>query len=216
MAKLFDHRTDAGKQLAAELKKIKREGVVVLALPRGGVGVAAEVARAYNVPIELLFVRKLGAPFNPELGVGAVVEGVPSQSFLNQDLIQVLKVSQDFLKEETSNQLEVIHRQQKKFRAGKERASVKGKSVILIDDGIATGATVQAALKALKSENPSRLTLAVPVAPIDIISELKNEVDEIVCLYSPQNFQAVGQFYREFPQLEDEEVKRLMAQSLQA
>jgi putative phosphoribosyl transferase len=213
MSKLFDHRIDAGRQLASELHKSKRDNVIVLALPRGGVGVAAEVAKAFKVPIELLFVRKLGAPFNPELGVGAVVEGATPQTFLNEDLIKVLKVSPDFLKEETERQLHVIQQQQQKFRSGNQRPVVAGKSVILIDDGIATGATVQAALKGLKNEKPKRLTLAVPVAPLDVIQELSREVDEVVCLHQPQHFQAVGQFFREFPQLQDEEVKRLMSES---
>ncbi len=213
MSKLFDHRIDAGRQLAKELQKSKRDDVIVLALPRGGVGVAAEVARAFTIPIELLFVRKLGAPFNPELGIGAVVEGAAPQTFLNQDLIKVLKVSPDFIQQETDRQLSVIKQQQQKFRSGNQRPVVAGKSVILIDDGIATGATVQAALKCLKNERPKRLTLAVPVAPLDVISELSKEVDEVVCLHQPQHFQAVGQFYREFPQLQDEEVKRLMAES---
>jgi len=214
MTKLFNDRTDAGQQLARELQKSKHENIVVLALPRGGVGVASEVAKAFKVPIELLFVRKLGSPFNPELGIGAIVEGTPPQTFLNHHLIDILKVSPDFLKQEGERQLETISRQQQKFRGGRPRASVAGKSVILIDDGIATGASVQAALKGLKNENPKSLTLAVPVAPSDVIASLGKEVDAVVCLNVTEHFQAVGQFYREFPQLEDQEVKRLMAESI--
>jgi putative phosphoribosyl transferase len=212
MDEIFHDRVDAGKRLAAKLKETKRDDLLILALPRGGVEVASEVAKAYKVPVDVLFVRKLGAEFNPELGVGAIVEGNPPQAFLNEDLVRVLKVTDEFLAQEKKKQSEVMAGQQKLYRGGKARPSATGKQVIVIDDGIATGATVHAALKGLKSEKPKKLTLAIGVAPPSTIAELKKEVDEIVCLLQPNDFQAVGQFFRHFPHLEDQRVIDLLNQ----
>lgn len=207
---IFHDRLEAGKQLADALKKMDRSNPLVLALPRGGVGVAQPVAKALGVKLEVIFVRKLGAEFNPELGVGAIVEGNPPQTFLNEDLVKILKLSPAFLESEKQKQLELMKSQQKLFREGKERPSAKDRHVILIDDGIATGATIHAALKSLRNDKPARLTLAVPVAPPSTIANLKKEVDEVVCLHAPEDFQAVGQFYRHFPRLTDEAVVALL------
>lgn len=206
MGQIFEDRAGAGQQLAKELQKTSRSNVMLIALPRGGVSIAAPIASALKTPIEVLFVRRLGAEFNPELGIGAIVEGNPPQTFLNQELVRVLKVSDSYIEEEKKKQLDVMRAQQKLFRAGQDRPHVAGKSVILVDDGIATGSTIHAALKGLRSEKPAKLTLAVPVAPPETIAELKKEVDEVICLLTPAEFQAVGQFYRHFPRLEDSEV----------
>lgn len=207
---IFHDRLEAGKKLAEALQKTKRDNPLILALPRGGVEVAAPVAAAFKVPIDVLFVRKLGAEFNPELGVGAIVEGNPPQTFLNDDLVKVLRVTPEFLETEKKKQTEVMKEQQRIFRAGRERPSATGRQVILIDDGIATGATVKAALKGLRNEKPSKLTLAVPVAPPSTVSDLRKDVDEVICLYEPEDFQAVGQFFRRFPRLTDELVVKLL------
>lgn len=210
MSEIFHDRAEAGAKLARELQKTKRNNPLILALPRGGVEVAAEVARVYHEPVDLLFVRKLGAEFNPELGIGAIVEGSPPQVFLNEDLVKILKVTRDYIEKEKFRQTQVMLDQQKLYRAGRERPSAKDREVILIDDGIATGATVQAALKGVKSEKPKKLTLAVPVCPPSTIEELRAHVDEVVCLLAPASFQAVGQFYRHFPRVEDSRVIQIV------
>jgi putative phosphoribosyl transferase len=210
MSEIFEDRKDAGKKLAAALTKKSREGAVVVAIPRGGVAVALEVARELQTPLELLFVRRLGAEFNPELSVGAIVEGDPTQVSLNQELIRVLKMTDAALEAEKQKQLTTLKDQMKKFRGSSERLSLKGKKVILIDDGIATGASIHAALKAIKAENPTYLCLAVPVGAPDTMEGLAKEVDEVVCLKSPKDFQAVGQFYRNFPRMTDDGVVALL------
>lgn len=207
----FEDRADAGRRLAEELKKHKVVEPKVLGLPRGGVIVAAEIAKAFHTKPDLLIVRKMGAPFNKELGIGAIVEGEPQTIFLNQDLIDVLKVPKDHLDAEKKKQQEEIERQQSTYRGSKQRASCASKTVILVDDGIATGATVHAALKALRAEKPSRLILAVPVASPDVLENLRGDAHDIVCLTSPENFQAVGQFFRNFFEVSDDEVKKLLS-----
>lgn len=213
MHEIFEDRQDAGKRLAAELNKNKRDDVVILALPRGGIEIAQQVSKVLNAPFDCLFVRKLGSEFNPEVGIGAIVEGNPPQTFLNEDLVKVLKITPDFIEQEKKRQLEVMREQEKKFRPNLKRLSLTGKSVIVVDDGVATGATVKAALKGLKSEKPKKLILAVPVAPPSTVAELKKDVDEVVCVLTPTDFQAVGQFYRRFPRLDDEKVIKLLGGS---
>jgi len=213
MDEIFEDRQDAGKRLAAELNKNKRDDVVILALPRGGIEIAQQVSKVLNAPFDCLFVRKLGSEFNPEVGIGAIVEGNPPQTFLNEDLVKVLKITPDFIEQEKKRQLEVMREQEKKFRPNLKRLTLTGKSVIVVDDGVATGATVKAALKGLKSEKPKKLILAVPVAPPSTVAELKKDVDEVVCVLTPTDFQAVGQFYRRFPRLDDEKVIKLLGGS---
>ncbi len=210
MSQIFEDRTHAGRELAKALQLKPRKNPLILALPRGGVPVAAEVCKVLKVPVDMIFVRKLGAPFNQELGIGALVEGTPPQIFLNEDLVKVLKVDVDHIEQEKYRQLERMKDQQKTYRKGNVRASASGREVILIDDGIATGASVHAALKALKSEKPHSITLAVPVCAADTLQSLKKEVDEVICLLEPKNFKAVGQFYRNFHRVEDQEVIRLV------
>lgn len=207
---IFDNREKAGKALAEELKKRGETADIVLALPRGGVAVAREVAKELNAPMDLILVRKIGAPFNEELALGAIVEGTPPHTYMNEDLVNVLKVNPSHIEQEKFKQFEEIKRQQKNYRDGQARQSVEGKKVIIVDDGIATGASVHAALVGLQSEKPARLTLAIPVASPDVVKELRDDVDELVCLHTPADFQAVGQFYRNFHQVSNDEVKRLL------
>lgn len=210
MKSFFEDRSDAGRELAIELQKLRLDSPVVVALPRGGVVIAAEISKALKCPHDLILVRKIGAPFNSELAVGAVVEGSPPQAFMNDELVQVLKVSDEYIQSEKAQQTDELRRQDKLYREGAARASLKAKSVILVDDGVATGASIRAALRGIKNDQAKRIVLAVPVAPPDLVAELKKEVDDLICLCSPKNFRAVGQFYRNFGQISDDEVKTLL------
>ena len=209
---LFRDRQDAGRQLAARLMHLRdlQPPPVVLGLPRGGVVVAAEIARALNAPLDVLVVRKLGAPHQPELAIGAVTDGEAPQYVLNKDLVQALDVDEEFLKYEIAQQFREVKRRQDLYRHGRPAVPVEGRTVIVVDDGIATGATVRAGIAALRNKNPQRIILAVPVAAADSLAVLAEEVDEVVCLAAPQNFVAVGRFYDNFDQTTDEEVIELL------
>jgi putative phosphoribosyl transferase len=207
---VFKNRKDAGRKLAARLLKYKDEHPVVLALPRGGVPVAYEVARALNAPLDIVVVRKLGAPGQPELGVGAVADGDHPQSVLNEEVLRALDVSDDYLNREAEAELKEIRRRQELYRGGRAPEPIEGRTAIVIDDGIATGGSVRAALRGVRRSDPKQLVLAVPVAPPDTVESLQPEVDELVCLSMPFFFHAVGQFYEDFSQTTDEEVVELL------
>jgi putative phosphoribosyl transferase len=207
---MFADRVDAGRQLAGRLTHLKDEAPIVLGLPRGGVVVAAQVADALGAPLDVLVVRKLGAPFQPELAIGAIIDGDPPQKALNDDLIRALGVDEMYIEQESAAQLEEARRRQTAYRRGRDAVDITGRTVIVVDDGVATGATVNAALIALKQTHARRLVLAVPVAPPDTIARLRERVDELVCLSAPAAFRAVGQFYRLFDQTTDEEVIALL------
>lgn len=209
----FENRSDAGKKLVEELKKLNLQAPLILALPRGGVILARELAKFYRTSPDILLVRKMGAPFDKELAIGALVEGHPPQMILNAEMVKVLKLDPHYLESERQAQLKEMHRQDQAYRDGKTRIPVTGKTVVLVDDGIATGASVKAALKAIRNEKPKMLILAVPVAPPEVVAELRPEVDELICLVSPQDFKAVGQYYRDFRQTTDIEVKLMLAES---
>jgi len=206
----FRNRQEAGRTLAARLLEYKGQHLLVLALPRGGVPVASEVAAALDAPLDVIVVRKLGAPGQPELGIGAVVDGDQPQSVLNEEVVRELEVSNEYLRRETQLELEEIRRRQERYRRGRPRLPVDGRTVIVVDDGIATGASMRAALRGVRRGRPKRLVLAVPVAPPDTIESLRAEVDDVVCLSTPAFFQAVGQFYDDFRQTSDEEVVELL------
>ncbi len=207
---MFKNRTDAGRQLVRPLLSFKSEKPVVLALPRGGVPVGYEIALALDAPLDVIVVRKLGAPGQPELGIGAIVDGDHHLSVLNEDVMCLLNVSADYLNREVAQQLQEIQRRQELYRGGHPPEAVVGRTVIVVDDGIATGGSMRAALRGVRRGNPQRLVLAVPVAPPDTIESLRPEVDVVVCLSTPAFFHAVGQFYRDFSQTTDEEVIRLL------
>jgi len=207
----FATREDAGRRLGDRLKSMKLERPVVLALPRGGVPVAAEVARALSAPLDLLLVRKIGVPWQPELAAAAVVDGEHPQLVLNEDVMAAVGVRRDDVDTAMKRELAEIERRRKLYLGDRQPVSVAGCTAIAVDDGLATGTTARAALRALRSRGPRRVILAVPVAPPDTIADLQNEADEIVCLEQPVPFYAIGVFYRDFHQLEDEEVVRLMA-----
>lgn len=211
---IFRDRAEAGRRLAAELPSYTgRDDVVVLALPRGGVPVAYEVARALGAEMDALFVRKLGAPGYAELGIGAVVDGANPQLVLNEDVMRQLSPTPAYIQSEMRKQLALIEERRRLYTKGRAPVQLKGRTVIVIDDGIATGGTIRAALKGVRKSHPARLVLAVPVAPADSLAQLRDECDEIVCLASPSPFHAVGAHYADFTQTGDEEVIHLLRET---
>lgn len=207
---LFHDRRDAGVHLAKALAHLASSQPLVLALPRGGVPVAFEVARALDADLDLLFVRKLGAPGYEELGIGAVVDGADPQLVLNEDIVRDLAPTPDYIRAEMRRQLTEIDRRRRAYLGDQAPIPVAGRTVIVVDDGIATGGTVKAALKGLSKAQPARLILAVPVAPAQAIATLREDCDEIICLYQPYPFYAVGAHYVVFDQTSDAEVVRLL------
>ncbi|MEW6727490.1 phosphoribosyltransferase [Desulforudis sp. 1088] len=212
---MFQDRVEAGRLLAAELKEIGpvKDGVVV-AIPRGGVVVGAEVAKALDIPIDVIVPRKIGAPFNPEVAVGAVTED--GTTIFDERALRLLGLARESLDDAVKVQLAEIARRTQLYRSGKDPLPLEGKTVILVDDGVATGYTTLAALRSVKNARPARVVLAVPVAPPDTAEMLSGEVDEMICLLTPEPFYAVGQFYRRFDQTTDEEVIALLARRRRA
>ena len=206
----FRDRADAGRQLVPYLMAYADQNPVILALPRGGVPVAFEVARAMRAPLDLIFVRKIGAPGHAEFGLGAVVDGAHPQVVLNEEALGHFKVPPGYIEEEAQRQLKEIERRRQHYLAGRRPVDVEGRVAIVVDDGIATGGTVRAALKGLSRAHPAKLILAVPVAPADTIERLQAEADEVICLMTPEPFYAVGEHYHDFHQTSDREVTTLL------
>jgi len=209
----FKDRADAGRKLARALLHLKSANPIVLALPRGGVPVAYEVAKALDAPLDVVLVRKIGAPAQPELGLGAVVDGAEPQIVFNDELVELVRPSRRYLDEEAQRQLAEIERRRNLYRPGRASLLVEGRTVIVVDDGIATGGTMKAVLQALAKSGAARLVLAVPVAPADSLDELSPMADEVVCLMTPEPFYAVGAHYRDFTQTADKEVIDLLARA---
>jgi predicted phosphoribosyltransferase len=207
----FIDRTDAGQQLAKALARYKVKQPVVLALPRGGVPVAAKVAAALDAPLDLILVRKIGAPFQPELAMGAVVDGIEPIIVRNEDVIRLSGVSESEFNAIRDEQLAEIERRRKLYLGDRPHPQIAGRTVIVVDDGVATGATTRAALRATRMRKPSKLVLAVPVAPTESLKALRDEADEIVCLEDYEEFGAIGLFYSDFRQVSDTEVIELLA-----
>jgi putative phosphoribosyl transferase len=206
---VFADRREAGLQLAAALMRLKERHPVVLGLPRGGVPVGFEVAQALDAPLDVVLVRKIGAPGHPELGLGAVVEG-EAEPVLNDDVVRLVAPDPAYLEAEKRRQLAEIDRRKQLYRGGRPPLAVDGRVAIVVDDGIATGGTVKAVLRALARAKAHRLVLAVPVAPQESIEALAGEADEVVCLATPDPFFAVGAHYRDFSQTTDQEVVDLL------
>lgn len=209
----FADREEAGRRLANRLLRFKDCAPVVLALPRGGVAVGFEIARVLAAPLDLVLVQKLGAPDQPELAIGALADGAEPELVTDPDLIDQLAIPPGLLEQIKARASQEIARRQVLYRGDRPPAVVTDRTAILVDDGIATGATMRAALRATRHRAPRRLVLGVPVAPPETIRKLRQEADEIVCLVQPRMFMAVGQFYRRFPQLEDQEVLDLLAEA---
>jgi len=206
---VFRNRVEAGKRLAEELLDYREKDVIVLAIPRGGVVVGYQVAHILSVPLDLIIPRKIGAPMNPELAIGAVSQD--GTIVLNNELVKMLRIPESYIKEKADRQIQEIERRMKKYRGeGKPLPVLKGKTIILVDDGIATGATMRAAILSIRKQKPATLVVAVPVGPMETIMTLKNEADGVVCLEIPELFHAIGQFYEDFRQISDEEVIQLI------
>ncbi len=206
----FTDRRDAGLKLADALEKMADRDPVVLALPRGGVPIGVEVARRLKAPLDLVMVRKIGVPWQPELAYGAVVDGDEPETVINRDIAAQVSVPEDYLEKETARQLDEIARRRALYLKDRARPGIAGRTAIIVDDGIATGATVRAALIGVRRAGPQGLVLAVPVAPGDTVAALRGDADEIVCLETPLMFGAISQFYRDFHQVSDDEVIALL------
>lgn len=202
----FTDRTDAGQRLARALAGYAGRQPVVLALPRGGVPVAAELAERLRAPLDLVLVRKIGVPYEPELAMGAVVDGDQPIVVRNASVISMSRISEADFEATKDRELAEIERRRELYLGSRKRADLAGRIVIVIDDGIATGATVKAALRAIRQRKPKELVLAVPVAPADTIAGLRREVDKLICLASPEFFSSIGGFYDDFRQVGDDEV----------
>lgn len=209
----FEDRADAGRRLADALAHVKDEAPIVLALPRGGVPVAFEVANALKAPLDVVLVRKIGAPGQKELGLGAVVDGAHPQIVLNEDIVREVQPGDDYIRAEAALELAEIERRRLVYRPERPPLAVTDRTVIVVDDGIATGGTVKAVLQALRESRPRKLILAVPVAPADSLADLSALADEVIVLATPEPFYAVGAHYRDFTQTSDGEVIDLLARS---
>lgn len=209
---VFESRQQAGKLLAKELEKFGKD-CYVIAIPRGGVVIGAEIAKALSVPLDLIIIRKLGAPGNPELAIGATTS--KGGLVLDKELISKLEIPKEYVHKEHSEQLSEAKRREKLYlpAAGQGEQDLIGKTVILVDDGIATGATIEAAIQVLKEELPSKIVVAVPVVPADVVDNLKRYVDGVVAILVPESFYAIGEFYASFPQVSDEEVVRAIQEA---
>ncbi|HEU0031891.1 MAG TPA: phosphoribosyltransferase family protein [Kofleriaceae bacterium] len=205
---MFSDRKAAGVALAQALLHLAGQDAIVLGLPRGGVPVAAEVARVLGAPLDVWVVRKIGAPLQPELGVGAVAEG--PAVIVDTDLMELLGIDRDEVLALARQEQAEVERRVVRFRGGRPAPQLEGRVVILVDDGIATGGTMRAAIRAIRKQRPRRLVLAVPVAAPDVLDSLRPEVDEVVCLHQVRDLRAVGLWYEDFRQVPDEVVVRML------
>ena len=206
----FRDRCEAGRKLAAALAKYRDQRPVILALPRGGVPVAAEVATALAAPLDLILVRKVGVPDQPELAMGAVVDGGDPIIVRNEDIIELAGIGQSEFKAVCDRELAEIERRRQRYLGNRQRADVAGRTAIVIDDGVATGATTRTALRATRMRKPKRLVLAVPVAPTHNLDALRADADDVVCLEDHEFFGAIGFYYLDFAQVSDEEVIKIL------
>lgn len=210
---MFDDRNDAGRQLAEKLRHLQDQNPIVLALPRGGVPVGFEIARALAAPLDLLLVRKIGVPWQPELALGAVANGAQPETFIDKELEAALDISDDYVKRETARQLEEVERRRRVYCGGRAPLDIAGHTAIVVDDGIATGATMRVALQASRRRNPARLVLATPVAAAETIEKLRPLADDVVCVEIPSWLGAIGFFYADFHQMSDAEVTAIVAEA---
>src|SRR6266536_1758941 len=214
MERVFENRAEGGRQLAEKLDKYSgREDVIVLGLPRGGVPVAYEVAKRLRAPLDVFIVRKLGVPGFEELAAGAIASG--GVRVLNQDVVRAIPHAEEAIEAVTAKETAELERREHIYREGRPAPELRDRVVILVDDGLATGATMRAAVKALRQRGVAKIVVAVPVGPPDTCRELEQEADETICLSTPQYFQAVGQYYEDFSQTGDEDVRELLSSAAQ-
>jgi putative phosphoribosyl transferase len=212
MEPLFEDRAEAGRVLATKLAAYAdRPDVLVLALPRGGVPVAAEVARALHAPLDVFVVRKLGVPGREELAMGALASG--GICVLNEDAVDAYGISGDTIQEEIVREQQEIARQERAFRGDRSMVEIRGRTVILIDDGLATGSTMRAAVVALRRQDPARIVVGVPVGAVETCAEFQQEADEVICAQMPRPFYGVGMWFDDFSQTTDEEVREALRRS---
>lgn len=207
---IFKDRTEAGRILASALTFLKgTKDLIVLAIPRGGVPVAKEVATTLGAPLDLVVTRKIGAPSQQELAVGAVTQD--GEMIVDSEMIRALGVSTDYLERESARQVTEIASRMKRYRGVRPYPSLDGKTVVIVDDGIATGATIRAAVQSVRRRKAARIIVAAPVGPPDRVAELRKVVDRVVCLSTPEYFEAIGEFYEEFEQVDDDAVRNILA-----
>jgi len=204
----FSDRVDAGKRLGSALNDVVKKGTIVLAIPRGGVVVGYEISHMLGLQLDVIIPHKIGAPDNPELAIGAVTED--GTAILDDNLITYLSVTQDYIQMESARQRKEIQRRLSLYRQNAPPPHLKGRSVVVVDDGIATGSTMKAALASVKKQGAAKVIVAIPVGPPSTINELQSQADNVVCLFMPEYFQAIGQFYSDFSQTSDEEVIELL------
>ncbi|RMD90242.1 MAG: phosphoribosyltransferase [Calditrichaeota bacterium] len=207
----FENREEAGQLLAKKLEHLKDKKPVILGLPRGGVIVAHEIATALNTELDVVLARKLGAPDNPELAIGAISEAGKVQ--LNYDIIETLGIPEEYIEMEKERQMEEIRRRAEIYRKVHPKIPLDGRVVVITDDGVATGATMKAAILGVQTENPEKIVLAIPVGAQDVLDELQKMVDELVYLKNPPFIGGVGQFYVDFSQIDDNTVVNILQQS---
>jgi putative phosphoribosyl transferase len=208
---IYKNRLDAGQRLARELAEYRSQDPVILALPRGGVEVAAPIAEALDAPLDLVLVRKIGVPMQPELAMGAIVDGAEPYLIPNENVLSSVDVSAGEFEKICERELKEIERRRRLYLEGRPRAEVRGRIVIIADDGIATGSTVRAAIQAVRKRSPKELILAVPVASASTLQALSSEVDKIICLQCHEPFYAIGLYYQDFHQVTDEEVVEILS-----
>jgi putative phosphoribosyl transferase len=205
---MFRDRVDAGKKLAKELLEYKESNPVVLAIPRGGVVVGYEAAKELAAPLDIVVPRKIPAPYNPELGIGAVAQD--GTIIIDSEIKKYVSFSDEYVQEEAKRQIKEIERRTKAYRRDRESISIKNRVIILVDDGLATGVTMRAAIRSIRKQNPKKIVVAVPVGPPGTVKKIKEEADEVISLITFEPFEAVGQFYSDFSQTSDDEVIEIL------
>lgn len=209
----FLDRSDAGRRLAERLGHLRDRNPVVLALPRGGVPVGHEIAKALGAPLDIVLVRKIGVPWQRELACGAVTDGDDPEILIDRNLVEELAIAPEYIEQETARQIAELERRRRLYHAGRAALDISGRTAIVVDDGIATGATMRLALRATRRRKPSHLVLAAPVAAPETLAALRPEADEIVCIETPPGLGAIGFFYRDFHQVSDAEVTKILARA---